>query len=793
MLKNLFLTSIRALLKNKSTFFLNLLALTIGMAACIIAYLHIQDELSYDRYHEKESRIFRVVTGDIPAGSGWVKVASPIPPKIKAELPEVVEYARLTKFSYNEKVAVAYEEAVYNEEHVFLADPSFYSIFDLELLKGSFPENPPRNTIFISSSTAAKYFLKEEPIGKVITIDGRMDFEVVGVYEDIPANTHYEIDFIVPFENLEDAKPNTSLRGNWGQFNYFAYVLLDENADASVVDSKVKQIVAEYGDGETLKFENLGLQSLADIHFQENRGNLKPAYNSRYLIIYSSVAVAILLISFINFVNLNVASSTKRIKEVGVRKVLGASKGQLTSQFVAESILTAIIASLLAFLLTDLSLPYINNVLQSSMSANFLDIMLIAGVISLILIIALFSGLYISLYILSFNPVNAVKGVIKVGDKGKRFKESLMIIQFTVSCVLILSSIFIYRQLTFLINHDIGLDQEGVINLQLFNKEAQKEVGVLVPEFEKISGIESISASRFTPGLTNWHQTVQWEGQENDISWNLIMVDKYFVSTYDIELVEGDIETIQELADNTKFSYILNEAAVREAGWENALGKSISPFGRNGYAQVVGVAKDFNYKSLHTTVEPCILVINSEANNYSQISIEYSTGDISGLLSDIESIFVQVVPDTPFEYSFANNQFGRLYQVERQTSQLIGLLTIVAIILALLGVYALLSFTIKERTKEIAIRKVLGIRLKGTIYLLSGNYIKLLLIANAIGIPIAWYVMDLWLQNFSYQDPLGVFAFIGVALLTLLLILIVVGAKVVQIEKINPTDALRYE
>jgi len=796
MLRNVLLTSIRSLLKNKSTFLLNMLALTIGISGCIMAYLHISFESSYDRFHSNESRIFRVVTGDVANQNGWVKVSTPIPPKLKADLPEVESYARLTKFSYNEKIAVEYNKTVFNEENFFLADPAFFSIFDFETVQGRISEDPAANSVFISSEMASKYFQREDPIGKLLKVDGRVDFQVAGVFAKLPANSHFDIDFVVPFENLPTAKPGTSLTSGWGMFNYFAYIMLEEGADPIAAQTKMKEITAEYGDNQSMQFEELAFQALKDIHFQPNRGNLKASYNPKYLMIYSAVSLAILLISFINFINLSVASSTRRIKEVGVRKVLGASRSQLVSQFVAESIITATIASGLALILSDLALPGINGIVQSNMVLDLVDPMLISGIIGLILTIALFSGLYIALYILSFNPVNAVKGAIKIGNKGKRFKESLMTIQFTVSCILILASVFIYRQLNFLKEKDIGLDQQGIVTMQLYDQESQEKIKLLMPELENIAGVQKVSGSRFTPGLANWRHSMLLEGftdeQAEEISWNLISVDKNFVETFGIELTEGDIEEIKELSTGQKYTYVVNQAAVAEAGWEAGLGKNISPFGRQGYAPIAGVAKDFNYKSLHIAVEPCVLVMSNE-DKYSQVSIKYSSQDPLGLLADVETAFAEVMPNTPFEYAFADDQFNNLYKVENQTSQMIGLLTLIAIILALLGVYALLSFTIKERTKEIAIRKVLGIKMKGTLYLLSGNYIKLLVIGNLIGIPITWYIMNLWLQNFSYQISLGFATFLGVAISTFLLILVVVGFKVVQIENINPTDALHYE
>ncbi|MEQ8711832.1 MAG: FtsX-like permease family protein [Cyclobacteriaceae bacterium] len=792
MLKNIILTSIRSLMKNKTTFLLNLLALAIGISACMAAYLHIDYELSFDQFHSKKDRVYRVVTGNVATGNGWVKVSAPIAPKIQSELPEVESFARLTKFSYNPKVAVKYGQQVYNEANVYLADPALFSIFDFEIIAGRASVNPAPNTVLISEEVAAKYGSDEALIGEKITIDGRMDFSIAGIFKKLNSNSHFDLDFVVPFENLEAAKPGTSLSGNWGQFNYFTYILLREGADARQAGLKLTEILVEYGDNESLKFENLRLQALADIHFQANRGNLKPAYNTRYLQIYSGIALAVLVISFINFINLNIASSMKRIKEVGVRKVLGASRPQLILQFVSESTITATLSSMLAVILTVIVLPYINDIIESNMVLNLADPVLISGIILLIISIALFSGLYISMFMLSFSPINAVKGAVKIGNKGKRFKEMLLTTQFAVSCILILCSVFIYRQLNFMRNQDIGLDQNGIITLQLYDQKSQQNAKPLIDEIQGIAGVEHISASSFTPGAANWHQTIDWDNQMEEVSWNLIIGDKHFIETFGIDLSEGDIENIKAISDGERDTYVINEAALASTGWEQGLGKAISPFGKDRKSPIAGVVKDFNYKSLHNAVEPCVLVISND-RNYSQVSIKFSTDDVFSMVSDIEGVFNDVLPQTPFEYSFADDAFDRLYKVEQQTSQLVGLLTGIAVLLAMMGVYSLLSYTIKERTKEIAIRKVLGIKMQETMYILSRDYLRLLIIGNVIGIPVTWYLMAGWLQNFSYQITLSFVTFAAVALATFLIIVIVAGLKVFQIEKINPAEALHYE
>ncbi len=765
------------------------------MGACLVSYLHIQYELSYDRYHKNEANIYRIITGDVAGGNGWVKVAAPIPPKIKDEIPEVEEFMRMTRFNYNPKVSVAYDDVVFNEENFFMIDPSFGKLFDFKMIRGDAEEALiDINSVVISKSIAEKFFGQDNPIGQNLEVDGKFNFRVSGVFENLPFNSHFEPEFLVSFENLERVLPGTSLTGNWGQFNYFAYVLLNPLADPYLVQSKIQSIVVNLGsEQEPRKFEELGLQALKDIHFQSNRGNEKAAYNTRYLYLYSAVAIAILFISFINFVNLSIAGSTKRIKEVAIRKVVGASRRQLLLQFVTEGLIVSTASMVCALLLTKfLLLPNINDLINSNMQLVFDDIPLVIGLMCMILLIALLSGSYISLFIISFQPVNAIKGTISIGSRSSNFKSVLLGVQFTLSSILILSTVFINQQLNYLKTKDLGLDQNGILNIHLFNREAQENANLLKTELSTLSGVVSTSASRFTPGRSNWHQTVVWENLEEDVSWNLIEIDEHFIETYELELVEGDLEEIKNMGSEKVTKFILNEAAVKEAGWDYAVGRAFSPFGRKNMKPISGVVKDFNYKSLHTEIEPLVLILRNH-RLMNQISVKFATNDFLSLMDKVEESFNKTMPNTHFEYSFADQQFENLYRVENQTGKLIGILTVVAIILALLGLYGLLTFALKERTKEIAIRRILGINLNGILMLFSVNYIKLLFIANVIAIPTVWFMVSRWLENFSYRITPGAPSFVLTLIVTLILIVATVGIKVLQTTKINPSITLRYE
>ncbi len=795
MLKNYFLSSLRALLRTKTNLILNLMGLSLGVGACLVSYLHIKYELSYDRFHRNEADIYRIITGDVASGKGWVKVAAPIPPKLKEEIPEIDEFMRLTRFNYNPKVSVAYEQIVFNEENFFMIDPSFSKLFDIKMIRGDATDAlSDINSVIISQSTAEKFFGQDNPIGKILEVDGKFNFQVSGVFQDLPFNSHFDLDLLISFENLERIIPGTSLTGNWGQFNYFAYVLLNPLADPYVVESKIRAITVDLGDDrEPRKFENLGLQALKDIHFQANRGNEKPAYNSKYLYLYSAVAIAILFISFINFVNLSIAGSTKRIKEVGIRKVVGASRRQLIFQFVMEGLIVSTFAMICALLLSKyLLLPNINSLINSSIELVFNDTSLILGLVGMVLLIAFLSGSYISLFIISFQPVNAIKGTINIGNKGNNFKNILLGVQFTLSSILILSTVFINQQLNFLKTQDIGLDQNGILNIHLFNREAQEKAPLLKAELSGLSGVMNTSASRFIPGKANWHQTVVWEDQEESFSWNLIEVDEHFIETYDLQLIEGSLDEIKNISSPDETKYILNEAALKDAGWDYAYGRHFSAFGRKKMKPISGVVRDFNYKSLHTGIEPCALVLRPN-RLMNQISVKFATSDFLGLMDEVERRFETTMPNTQFEYSFADQQFENLYKVENQTGKLIGILTGVAIILALLGLYGLLTFALKERTKEIAIRRILGINLNGILMLFSANYVKLLIIANVIAIPSVWLIISRWLENFSYRISPGAPSFIITLVVTLVLIVATVGIKVLQTTKINPSVTLRYE
>ncbi len=793
MYKNYFKTSIRSLLKNKFFFTLNVLGLSIGIAACLLCYLHIKYELSYDRYNPNADDIYRVVTGDVDTGQGWVMVSAPMPPNIQSRVPEVEAFTRLTGFTRDPKVTVEYNRNIFSEGKFFMADPEILTMFDFQMVRGD--RNTvlsDMNSVIISQSMAEKYFGGNDPIGEQLNVDSRLDFTITGVFEDVPHNSHFHMDFLISFQNLERVKSGSSLTSNWGQFNYYAYLQLAKGSDQAEVQAKIQDISLNIGSNRNFEMSSIGIQKMTDIHFVDNRGNMKPSYNFKYIYIYTAIAVAILFISFINFVNLSIAASTKRIKEVGVRKVVGAIRSQLVTQFVTESLLVAFFALGAALLLSQfLFIPAVNELMESQVAFDFSDPMLLTILVGLLLLISLSSGSYIAFFVVSFQPIAALKGAMKAGGKGRGLKNALLGLQFLISTILIVSSVFIYQQLLFMKDKDLGLDKDRVLNVALNNADAQSKSSLLKAEIAQISGVRSISASSFLPGGANGNHGIDYEGRTEDQSMFIIYIDEDFIETVGLELIEGDLEQISDPSSEKSVRYILNESALKMIGWETALGKSFTAFGSRNMLPVDGVVKDYNFRSLHHQVAPCVLAIvkNRKQN---QLNIKIS-GDLAGTLAQIETAFYKVLPEMEFEYGFMDEQFDRLYKAENRTSKIVGALTVVAIVLAVLGLYALLTYAIQERTKELAIRKVLGIKLQGTLFLLSNNYVRIMIVTNIMAIPITFYMLDGWLGNFSYRINLSPLTFALIIVLSFGFIFAIAGLKTFQTGRINPTEALRNE
>ena len=792
MFRNYLLTAFRSLTRNKWVSLISILGLSVGMATGLLSYLHIEYEQSYDQYHQKSDRIYRIVTGNVETGEGWVGISAPIPPKLKSDIPEMEDFVRLTKLQRDGKVVVHHDNQYFNEANFFLADASLFSVFDLPLLQGD------RERVFaapdgivVSQTEAVKLFGGKNPIDKIIRINDEHDFRVTGVMEDVPENSHFDIDYVVSFQNLETMKPGTSLTGNWGQYNYYAYALLRPTADHAAVVRKIQSMKVPLKEG-THSFERLGLQPLTDIHFVDNRGNLKPSYNRRYLFIYGAAALGLILISLVNFINLKTAGSSKRVKEVGVRKTIGASRPQLLGQFVSEAFLLCIISLVLAAgLMRSLLLPYINDLFSATISFDFFNpVNIIAGLL-FALVVSILAGGYIGFFVTSFSPVKALKSQIKTGSgKSVGLRDVLLGVQFIVSIILIGSSLVISKQMRHVSNMDLGLNPDQVVNIPLYVGVEKEKRGALKNELRNLPHVSGVSLNSFNPGGVNWNQTVWWEGQEESESMYIISVDPDFFATVDLKLLEGNAELIKKnLTD--RYTYVLNESAREHIGWEQAAGKMFEAFGDNSRRAVSGVIEDFYFQSLHNEVRPCLLVVGNLKP--SQLYLKTSAANMSETLEAAQQKLAALVPGLPFEYSFLDERFAELYAAEQQAQKIISFYTVICILIAFFGLYGLLTFEINERTKEIAIRKILGGSSRQIGQMLSKNFIRAALIAGAVGVPIVWWLMNGWLANFKYRTTIDVLSIAAPVILLAVLVIMTVWLKVFSSKRQDPVEELRYE
>ncbi len=792
MIRNYFITAYRNLWRNKMVSAISIVGLSIGIAVGLLSYLHIRYELSFDGFHDKKDRIYRIVTGDVKSGQGWVGISAPIPPKLKSDIPEIEDFVRLTKLDRDGKVVVHHDNQSFNEANFFLADASLFSIFDFSFIHGQ-PEQAFQTPdgIVVTASRAEKLFGASSPLGKIVKINDKHEFRVSGVIEDLRPNSHLALDMIVSFENLETLLPYASLDGNWGQYNYYGYALLRQGADLAAAERKIKAIEVPLKDY-THTFEQLGLQPMTDIHFEHNRGNMKASYDRKYLYIYGASALGLIFISLVNFINLKTAGSSKRIREVGVRKAIGARRGELVVQFVAEAFLLCLVSLALGlFIMNTWLLPYVNNLLGADLQFHLFDLPNASLGLLGLLVISLLSGTYIAQFITSFSPMEALKSQIKTSSgRGLKFRDVLLGVQFFVSLILIIGSLIITRQMQHVSDINLGLNPDQVLNIPLYVEVEKEKRSVLKNELNSLPNVTHVSLNSFNPGQANWNQTTWWEGQEEDESMFIISVDPDFFETADVKLIEGSLDHIKSNLSE-RYTYVLNQSARQHIGWEQAVGRQVSPFGDDARKPVTGVIEDFTFQSLHDRVKPCLLVVGDLTP--SQLYVKVRAQDVQATVAAVEDKLASILPALPFEYAFLDDLFGQLYLAETQAREISLFYTIVCILLALFGLYGILTFEVTERAKEIAIRKVIGAKVLHIVGLLSRDFLRLILIALVLASPIAYFMMDGWLQDFAYRIDIPWWIFVVAGLVAALIALAIVALQGVRAALLNPVHALRGE
>jgi len=783
MFKNHVKIAWRNLLKHKSFSFINIAGLAIGIAGCMIIFLYVRNELTFDQYNTKADRIVRITTNVKAPESDFSMATTPTPlaDALKRDYPEVESVVRLE----NAPQSIKINNEPFREDAFYKADQSVFSIFDFHFIEGT-SNNALQNSgsIVITETIAKKYFGTSTAVGRTMICNDQ-SILVTGVVKDRPSNSDIKIDALLSTTEFSKAV-------SWmDDFPLYTFILFRQKPDLKSFEKKLTALSAKYIQPELnaqgasnykVKFE---LQPLSEVHFSQGKLVDTPKGNKQSSYIFSLLAAFILIIALLNYINLATAKSTERAKEVGIRKVSGAFRFQLISQFLFESFFLITIASLLALALVQTALPFFNKLLQTTLTINWTQSILFT--VSIFIITLLLAGLYPAFVLSSFTPVKVLKGNWRHSVKGILLRKTVTIIQFAIAAALIMGTTVIYNQMKFIQQKDLGFNKNQLLNIYLPRDSASQQlVNVFQNELRlrpEINGL-TIGNGMTEDGLTIGSTIVQSEGKKRELMCNYYGIDPHFLSVFQVHLAEGR-NLSDSFGTDKKEAFLVNEAFVKTTGWKSAIGQEIEGFGHKG--KVVGVVKNFYYRSLHNLVEPLVLVYNINPANTTTIKIKPSD------LLVVTKIFKKYFPSTPPDYSFFDEIVNKRYEKDKITMSLFNDFTILAIFVSCLGLYGLVALIAVQRTKEIGIRKVLGATLSQLLSLLAKDFMKLVLWALVIALPIAGYFMSKWLASYAYHIPLTWWMFLIPILFVVMIALTVISREIVRAALANPVKSLRTE
>ena len=785
MIKNYFKTAYRNLSKNKFYSFINIAGLTVGLTIGILILLWVQDELSFDSFHKKTSDIYRV---EIFGGTGasrqiWEDMVAPIGPLAKQQLPEVRDQVRINGNRFFSMYK--YQDKVFGNERVSFTDPSFFSLFDFPLLEGNaekpFPED---NSVVITRKTALRYFGHEDALGKIIVADNQINFTVSGIIDDFPKNSSLNFDMLMPmsFRAKKLLEYHRPMDDDFVQFDYTTFLLLKPGTSLKDLSAKLFQIHIKHKSDDT-DAEYL-LLPLSKMHLYRADGTNAGIETVRIFII---IALVILVIACINYVNLSTARSMLRAKEISMRKIVGANKGQLFVQFIVETALLFLLAALLALGLIFLLVPVFNQLSGKQLVFNLSDQRIWLVILLTIAGTLLSSSIYPALLLSSFDPLKALKGKISARVSDVAFRKILVVVQFVFSVVLITGTIVITGQLNYIRSKQLGYDKEHIFSFWM--RDMTREYDAVKAELLKKPGVVSVTRSNTDivkiGGITGDNE---WDGKEANQSFIVhpMAIDKDFLSFFNMKTVEGSGFT-GAVNDTTHF--ILNEAAVRELGMKNPIGKRFRMWHLRG--TIIGVMKDFHFASMKEKIGPAVFYYYPR--ELGTIYIKTTGRDAPKAIAAADQQFKRYNGEYPFSYSFLDDQFTRLYESEQREGTLFNYFAGIAIFISCLGLLGLAAYTAQVRTKEIGLRKVLGASVNNLIGLLAKDFIKLVLIAIVIAIPAAWYLTSKWLNNFAYRIHLGWTVFVYAGIIALLIAFFTISFQSVKAALANPVKNLRTE
>jgi putative ABC transport system permease protein len=792
MFKNLLKIAFRNLLKHRGHAAINVVGLSVGMAVCFLIFLWVKDELGYDRFHSKADRIYRALWEARFGDNEWKipLVAVPLAEAFEKEFPEVESTVRL----YSGGMTLRHGDDYVREQNCLFTEESFFEVFTVDFISGN-SETALRDpeSIVLTEETAQRYFPNRNPLGQTLQQnDGRL-YRVTGVVKSFPPQAHFHFGFLASIKTLQRF---TGRQQHWGSASVYTYLVLRPDASVAALQAKLQTYIDKNVAGESFSqpgnFTRYPLQPLRDVHLRSHlQYELEPNGNQAYVYLFSVIACFILLLACINFVNLATARSLQRGREVGIRKVLGSQRSQLIRQFLVETFVHVGLAIFAAVVLAELTLPAFNHFAGKQLASDFFEsplaMMILAG---LALVVTLLAGAYPAFFLSSFRPVQALKGPLTIRGGKDWLRQGLVVVQFCISIGLIAGTLVVRSQLHFIQNKRLGFDKERVVIVHragaLGNQHAAfRDRLVSHPLIVNATAAQNLPGQEFDSTVFSPEQPANYQ----HTSLTYAQVDENYADVLKLRIVAGRNFSTAFATDSSAF--LINQAAAKALGWRDPLGKRLS--GNAVEGPVIGVVEDFHFESLHHEVKPILFLFNPAIAGPPYLAVRLHPGNVSEGIAAIRGLWKEFAPNTPFEYSFLDQDYQKLYDTEQRVGQVFTAFSVLAILIACLGLFGLASFMAEQRTKEIGVRKVLGASVQNIVLLLSKDFTRLVVVAFVAATPIAWYAMNRWLQDFAYRVQVNPLIFILAGLLALVIAWLTVSCQAIKAALTNPVEALRYE
>jgi len=795
MIKNYLVLAVKHLRKQRVFSFINILGLTVGITCCFLIFLFIMNEVSYDNFHKNGKDIYRVmrVGSDNGERREIPYLSAPFGPALVNDYPDAIKQSvRIMR----DNDLISYNNISFNEQNIYLTDDNFFRFFDFKLSKGD-PATVLKDpkSIVLTESAAKKYFGDEDPIGKVLEFNKDQQLKVTGIAKNVPVNSHLQFDIVIPLELLRPTQPDFFT--NWPSNSMFTYVQLNSAVDPKNMEQRFPAFMDKYlGQFYATSGFKMGLaiKPLKDIYFATDKldGSVKHG-NKKMVYIFMSIALLILVIACINFINLATARATDRSKEVGLRKVLGAVRKQLVTQFMMESVLYAIVACILSIGLVKLLMPAYTNLLGYQLPLLWNNPLVYTFIIGVIIVVGLLAGSYPALLLSSFKPIESLRGKLKRGNSGAFFRKGLVVFQFSISVLLIICVSIIMSQMNYLKNTDLGFDKEQSLIVRFDNLSISRNRTQFKEAVQNIPAVKSVALMSGEPG--GFHDRYSFESQakpEEKLMFSTEFTDIDFAKTLGVKIIAGR-DLSKDYGTDSAQSVIINRKAAQTLGYtpEQAIGKWIRNVSRDSLRRtIVGVVEDYHYVSLKEPIGPLVI---SPGRDKRLALIKIKTSDVQSAISNIKKVYISYAADYPFEYNFLDERFDQLYRTEARQQTVLSVFSVIAIFIACLGLFGLASYTALKRTKEIGVRKVLGSSVQNICLLLSKDLLKPVLIGTLIAIPMGYYAMSKWLEGFAYRISFQWWMF-AIAIVTAFMIaLLTVGLQALKAALANPIKSLRTE